>query len=369
MKKILAFLLALCMILALCACGDTTAPVEEGKTADAASTAADAAAAVEGVVEETAQSHYNFYDIIKIEHDYFRFEAAGMASTIKELSQKYGFTYDFHYITCDNDPELAMTSLENAIADNADFIFVCIPDQAMSAAFLERCEEAGVPVCAVDDGLIDEDENLIAPWRGIDAYNIGYACGEWLANYIKDNNLVDDPSVGLIYMTTDTVSSITPRTDGEIQAMADILGADALADRTWRADYLNTSDLAYDAAAAVITAHPEISTWLVNTPSETGVEGAVAFLEEQGLADDAVVVCCGADTAVQQWADGNWGCVKMAFYFSGIVIGQTAAADAVEYLVNGTEMVPKFACPAIPIDITNYGEKYLSADTLDYEPF
>ena len=35
------------------------------------------------------------------------------------------------------------------------------------------------------------------PWVGINAYVIGEANGEWLANYAKENNLAGDPEVGL----------------------------------------------------------------------------------------------------------------------------------------------------------------------------
>ena len=38
-----------------------------------------------------------------------------------------------------------------------------------------------------DDALEDADGNKLAPWVGINAYVIGEANGEWLANYAKEN--------------------------------------------------------------------------------------------------------------------------------------------------------------------------------------
>ena len=61
-------------------------------------------------------------------------------------------------------------------------------------------KEAGIPVIAVDDALEDESGNKLAPWVGIDGYNIGKATGEWAADYITTNNLKDDNSFGLLYM-------------------------------------------------------------------------------------------------------------------------------------------------------------------------
>ena len=115
-------------------------------------------------------------------------------------------------------------------------IVTCIPDQTMSQSVVDKCKDAGVPIIAVDDGLIDTDGNKIAPWFGIDAYNIGYTAGEWMADYAKKNDLLDDPSVGLLYMTMETVSSCVPRTEGEKDAWKDKLG-DALSDRTYAVSY------------------------------------------------------------------------------------------------------------------------------------
>ena len=167
----------------------------------------------------------------------------------------------------------------------------------MSQSVVDKCNEAGVPIIAVDDGLIDTEGNKIAPWFGIDAYNIGYTAGEWMADYATENNLLEDPEVGLLYMTMETVSSCVPRTEGEQDAWADKVG-DALSDRTYYADYVSMSEEAYNSASAVITAHPEITKWLVMTPSENGVLGCGAVLEEQGP--------CGETAASSRWAPTRW---------------------------------------------------------------
>lgn len=313
------------------------------------------------------KDHYVIYDITKTDGTYFNNEAKGAASAIKSLSEKYGFTYDFHFLGTDNDPEKHMTTIENAIADKADVIITCVPDQTMSLAVKERCEEAGVLLIAVDDGIIDDEGNKIVPWRGIDAYNIGYAAGEWAANYILENNLVDDPTVGILYQTMDTVSSCVPRTNGEIQAIHDIIG-DAMDSRAWRADYQTTSELAYESSSAVIAAHPEITRWVIMNASENGTMAAAALLDEQGL-EDSVIVSLGADQCVQQWPEGNWTKVEAATYFSGIKIGIQAGTDAIEYLINGTEMDLEFAVPAVIVNKDTWQEYYINPDDLVYDPF
>ena len=250
MKKIVALILALAMVLT-CA----FALAEEKKT------------------------EYNFYGLYKSESMYFVNEAASIEKTIAAWAEENGVSYKWHYLSSDGDAEKCLTTVDTAIADSADAIFICVPDQTMSEAVVEKCNAAGVLVVAVDDGLIDADGNKIAPWFGIDAYNIGYAAGEWMADYAKENNLLDDTACALLYMTMDTVSSCVPRTEGEKQAWADKVG-EAMSDRTYFCDYLGSDEAeAYSNATAVIAAHPEITKWLVMSASETGSSTAAAALE------------------------------------------------------------------------------------------
>ena len=92
-------------------------------------------------------------------------------------------------------PETCLKFVDTAISEKASGIIICVPDQTMSQAVVDKCAEAGMPVVAVDDALEVNGEK-IAPWVGIDGYNIGMANGEWMAQYAIDNNLVDDEECG-----------------------------------------------------------------------------------------------------------------------------------------------------------------------------
>ena len=58
----------------------------------------------------------------------------------------------------------------------------------------------------------------------------------------------------------------------------------------FKADYDGTTDKGNTAAAAVITANPQIKTWLVTGANEEGCIGAARALESAGLDADACVV-------------------------------------------------------------------------------
>ena len=81
---------------------------------------------------------------------------------------------EFIYVDAKMSPEEYLKDIDNAIANNAAGIVTCIPDQTLSQAAVDKCKEAGIPIVAGDDAL-EVDGEKIAPWVGIDAYNIGAA--------------------------------------------------------------------------------------------------------------------------------------------------------------------------------------------------
>lgn len=355
MKKLIALLLAMVMVFALAACGTTTEAPAETKAQ-----AAEPAAPAETKAEETpaAITSLNIYGIYKSESPYFVNEAASIEKTLLEKGAEYGIDVTWHFLNCDGDAEKYMTQIDTAIADNADAIVTCIPDQTMSEAVVAKCEAAGVPVVACDDPLKDGSDAKLAPWFGIDAYNIGYAAGEWMADYATTNNLLEDESVGVLYMTMNTTSSCVPRTEGEKQAMADKLSG-ALDARTFEVDYITTMEDAYNGASAMIAGHPEIKSWLVMVASEQGALGVASAIENAGLAETSCVVTLGCDETTGHWEEGNYSVIRAAAYFSGKVVGKEAILAVVEYLVNGTEIPAEYATPAVMVDPTNYQDHVL----------
>ena len=99
----------------------------------------------------------------------------GLAS--QEVVEAAGGTWK--YMDADLNGATYTELLDTVIADKVDGVLVCTPDQNLSQMTVDKLTEAGIPVIAVDDALEDEDGNLLAPWVGIDGYNIGLAMGEW----------------------------------------------------------------------------------------------------------------------------------------------------------------------------------------------
>lgn len=263
---------------------------------------------------------------------------------------------EFIFVDAKMNPEEYLKAIDNAVANNASGIVTCIPDQTLSQAAVEKAEEAGIPIVAADDALQDEAGEKLAPWVGINAYVIGEANGEWLANYAIENELAGKEGVGLLIMTMDTVSSCVPRAEGEYDKFTELC-PEFGDDNIFYADYDGTTDKGNTAAAAVITANPQITTWLVTGANEEGCIGACRALETAGLDADACVVGLGAYMAKDEWndkgADGT--CMKAAAYFSSDSVG-AGSVDVLLKLIAGEEVEMETAVDAVVVTPENYKE-------------
>ncbi|MDD3251062.1 MAG: substrate-binding domain-containing protein [Lachnospiraceae bacterium] len=352
MKKRLALVMAAAMALGLTACSGfettettTAAPAATEAAAPAATTAAaaDTTAAAAGGEKGVVYGIYKAGD-----QSWFIDEGAAAQAAVEAKGD------EFIYVDAKMSPEEYLKAIDNAIANKAKGIVTCIPDQTMSQAVVDKCKEAGIPIVAADDALQDEAGTKLAPWVGINAYVIGQANGDWLAEYAKTNNLAADETCGLLLMTMDTVSSCVPRAEGEFDNFTAAC-PDFAAERIFKADYDGTTEKGNVAATSVITAHPEIKKWLVTGANEEGCIGAARALESAGLDADACVVGLGAYMAKDEWnnkgADGT--CVKASAYFSSDSVG-AGSVNVLYDVIGGAEAKMETAVDAIVVTPETY---------------
>ena len=264
----------------------------------------------------------------------------------QKVLEDAGYTWKF--MDCDQNAATYMDLLNTVITDKVDGVLVCLPDQNLSQTTVDMLTEAGIPVIAVDDALEDESGKKLAPWVGIDGYNIGKTTGEWGVNYIKENNLADDASFGILLMTADTVSSCVPRTEGELDAISEGLPSFP-AERIFRADCDTSAADGNQAADAVITGHPEIKKWLVLGVSDESSQGAARAIESAGLGAASMVVGLGAYLCPDEFANPD-SCFRAAAYFSARDIGGTAAQFMLDYLEKGTAIPDTYAVSATIVE-------------------
>lgn len=296
-----------------------------------------------------AESKGMIYGIYKAgDQTWFIDEGAAAEAAAKEAG------YDFTYVDAKMSPEEYLRAIDNAIANNAAGVVTCIPDQTMSQAAVDKLAEAGIPVVAADDALQMTDGTKIAPWVGINAYVIGEANGAWIAEYAKANNLVDDPECALLIMTMDTVSSCVPRAEGEYDKFTELCPEFDTA-KIFKADYDGTTDKGNTASAAVFTAHPEITKWLVTGANEEGTIGALRALESAGLDGESCVVGLGAYMAKDEWKKDGESAMKASAYFSSNSVG-AGSIEVLLQIIDGQEVTMETAVDAIVVTPETYVE-------------
>ena len=296
-----------------------------------------------------AESKGMIYGIYKAgDQTWFIDEGAAAEAAAKEAG------YDFTYVDAKMSPEEYLRAIDNAIANNAAGVVTCIPDQTMSQAAVDKLAEAGIPVVAADDALQTADGTKIAPWVGINAYVIGEANGAWVAEYAKANDLVSDPECALLILTMDTVSSCVPRAEGEYDKFTELCPEFDTA-KIFKADYDGTTDKGNTASAAVFTAHPEITKWLVTGANEEGTIGALRALESAGLDGESCVVGLGAYMAKDEWKKDGESTMKASAYFSSNSVGAGSIVVLLQ-IIDGQEVTMETAVDAIVVTPETYVE-------------
>lgn len=274
-------------------------------------------------------------------------EGKAAAETVKAMGAS-----DFLYLDAKDDGHLFLQMIDTVIAQNVDGVIVCPPDQTLSQIAVEKLSAAGIPVIAADDPLIDEHGVKLAPWVGIDAYEIGAESARWLVDYMVSRGLDKDEDVGILLMTTDTVSSAVPRTEGQLDVIRELL-PDFPEERILKADYVIDLNVAYTAANSVIVGNPQIKKWMVLATADEGAIGATRAIEQAGLDKDSCTVGLGGYLAPGEFEKGT--CHKATAYFSAKDVGYYSAKHLM-MLLNGEEIPMEYAVGAIMVTEENYKE-------------
>lgn len=331
MKKFLALILALAMVFALAACASdpATTDTDDNNTNNNATPTDDPNAGSDDKILIGAI----YRDLTQT---WFEKEAAAAQKTADELG------IDILIGDGQEDPAVLIDVLDSFITQGIQGLVINTCDQGLSQTILDKCAAAGIPVCAVDVPLIDDDGNHIAPAVILDSYLCGQQTVEWLLNYVNDNGGIQDPATtGLLILAMETVTSCIPRADGQYDFFVENC-PDFPAENIFRIDYgAGSTETGYDAAAATITAHPEIKTWYVVAANDEGAVGAARFLEEIGL--DEAAVCVGIDgyLASDEFKK-DASPVKASAYLDSGTVARVSVTAVYENIKNGTEIFGEY---------------------------
>lgn len=215
MKKLLAMMMALAMILSLAACGSSnSSTTEEGAESEATETTVATESEAVETVEASAAAEGGASDgelitvgFAQVGHE-SDWRTASTKSCQDVFTEENG--YELSFVDCDQDSAAQLEAVRSFIEQEVDYIII---DPIVSTGWdtvLGECEEAGIPVIVIDRTIDDSDK--YAAWVGSDFKTEGLAAGEWLNAYAQAKGITE-LNVLVIEGTTGSSAQLG-RTDG-----------------------------------------------------------------------------------------------------------------------------------------------------------
>ena len=368
MKKLIALLLALVMVIGLVACGEKAPAAEEkAPAADAPAAAdkapaADAPAAAEAMTEEDAAaavaagtmvedalagygysestgnwyySNYpNYKDfnadgklkvafVCKFSGAWFTPKANSLGETVEAAGCEYLF------IDANKDEQAWLDGVENII--NQDFDAVCLtpPNTELLADALAMLQEAGIAYCTTDDPGPDA-YGFYAPHIGLDDYFLHNELGKHVAKKITESGWLDGVDLAKVQFIVEdapAVQAIHLRNVGFVDGIAETFPE--LAEKAvWldcgAADGAETSAKLANSISAYIAGTEK---WLVSSGGAAGVVASYTCFQENGISTDNFIIAdcfSTADPVLLMLQDPTLQAYGATLYSapSGVLIGE-----------------------------------------------
>src|SRR5512133_3283256 len=251
------------------------------------------------------------------------------------------------------DPNLGVSLVNDAISAGDKGIAITVTDQTIGPEIAKAAKDEGVVLIATDDSIKDADGNPV-PFVGFNGKDMGKKVGEAAAKLLTDSGWLKDSAkkVGVLSVEVQTLSVCNDRTDNEKAAIKAAGVADT---QIFPVPYTGETLSAQDAAGPIITAHPEITNWIVFGCNDEGVLGASNALATAGVKPENVIaVGLGAYEACKAWAANQPSAFKAGLFISGLDVGKTAATVLYDAVVNGKNPAAASYAPTSIVDPSNF---------------
>lgn len=249
------------------------------------------------------------------------------------------------------DANTGISEVNDAISAGAKGIAITVPDQTIGPAVAKAAADAKVALVATDDAIKDSTGAAI-PFVGFSGTDMGNKVGDEAATLLGTAGWLKDSAkkVGVLSAEVQTLSVCNDRTTAE---KAKISAAGAT--NVYPVPYSGEIAAAQTAAGPIITAHPDITNWVVFACNDEGVQGTVNALATAGVSNaNIIAVGLGAYQACKPWAakqDSPW---KAALFISGLDVGKASADALWAFVTNATPLPASTIANTTIVDPTNF---------------
>jgi L-arabinose transport system substrate-binding protein len=249
------------------------------------------------------------------------------------------------------DANTGISEVNDAISAGAKGIAITVPDQTIGPAVAKAAADAKVALVATDDAIKDSAGTAI-PFVGFSGTDMGNKVGDEAGKLLATAGWLKDSSkkVGVLSVEVQTLSVCNDRTTAE---KAKIQAAGAT--NVYPVPYSGEIAAAQTAAGPIITAHPDITNWIVFACNDEGVQGTVNALATAGVKNaNIIAVGLGAYQACKPWAAKQDSAWKAALFISGLDVGKASADALWANVVDGTPLPAQTIANTTIVDPTNY---------------
>jgi L-arabinose transport system substrate-binding protein len=340
-RRLLAIMAAGAFVFAACSGGSTPSPSTAASPSTAPSTEPSAS-------PSGATGDMLFVAINKAaDQQYFIDLQTSFISKIEELGGKA------EKFDAKDQAELGVNLVNDAISKGAKAIAITVPDQSIGPAIAKAAADAGVLLVATDDPIKDEAGNPI-PFVGFDGTDMGNKVGEAAGQLLTTAGWLTDSTkkVGVLSVEKQDLTVCNLRTDAQ---KGKIALAGVPAENIFPVASGATVDTAFSTSGPIISAHPDITNWVVFGCNDESVLGALNALAAAGAKPaDIIGVGLGAYEACRPWAAGQDSGFKAALYISGNDVGSAAAEVLYDAVVNGKALPAATVAKTTIVDPSTY---------------
>ena len=364
MKKFLALILALVMVLGLVACGGGASSEEP---------------------EDTTTAEGGLVGVAMPTKDLQRWNQDG--ENMKSQLEAAGYTVDLQYGA--NDIPTQVSQIENMIANGCKALVIAAIDGDSLGTVLDQAKEAGIPVIAYDRLIMNSD--AVSYYATFDNWLVGTKQGEYIETALDLAN-AGDKTFNIEFITGDPGdNNINFFFDGAMSVLQKYVDAGTLvcpsgqmatlnADGSYDKATIATANWATDAAQSrfenILSSFysdgkPLDAVLASNDSTALGVENALAANYTNA---DVYPVITGQDCdiaimknliagkqAVSIFKDTRTLASKVVEMVDALMKGAEPPVNDTETYDNGTGIIPSFLCEPVACTVDNYEELLVSS--------
>ena len=353
MKKFIALLLVLVIVLSLVACSNVAdAPATDAPATDAPATDAPATDALDA---DVVIGDRNGDGVVKV----------GFANIAETVYQHYKIKESFE-VACANrgwelvymcnnlDGQTAVANADQMLLMGIDYMVEYNVDQSVAPAIMKAMNEADVPVIAID--IAHEG----AVYLGANNYGIGLVVGKYAGEYVKE--VWGEAEAILIVEDAISGEAVLARTDNIVDGYREVF-PDFPDDKVWKVDGgVDTSD-SQRVVADWLAAHPDFSKILICPAHVTMRLGASAAIEIAEREADCLIVSQG-EYDYLDYIDNNpepadWEVFVASAVYNFQSYGEEAC-KLIDMIIAGDLMETEYSPEHYMIDRDNYMKFFAS---------